>query len=116
MKVNFHYFFSRKVCLVKYSMGYVYMPGGFGTLDEFFEVITLIQTRRMPEFPIVLFGKKYWSGLFKWLETTVEKEGLISKGDRDLVTITDDVDEAVEVFLDHRRRVGVPKTLPSNLA
>lgn len=116
VKVNFHYFFSRKVCLAKYSMGYVYMPGGFGTLDEFFEVITLIQTRRIPEFPIVLFGKKYWSGLFKWIETTVEKEGLISKGDRDFVTITDDPGEAVEIFLEYRRRVGVPTTLPANLA
>jgi uncharacterized protein (TIGR00730 family) len=116
VKVNFHYFFTRKVCLVKYSMGFVYMPGGYGTLDECFEVITLIQTQRMQEFPIVLFGKKYWTGLFKWIENTVEPGGYISPGDRDLVTITDDPKEAVEVLMDYRRRVGVPKTLPSNLA
>jgi uncharacterized protein (TIGR00730 family) len=115
VKVDFHYFFSRKVCLVKYSMGYVYMPGGFGTLDEFFEVITLVQTQRMQQFPIVLYGKKYWSGLFKWVKSTLEPDGYISPGDCDLVTITDDPKEAVEVLLEYKRRVGPPKTLPGNL-
>jgi predicted Rossmann-fold nucleotide-binding protein len=60
--IYFHYFFSRKVCFVKYSVAFVFMPGGFGTLDEFFEVITLVQTRRIPRFPLILFGKAYWSG------------------------------------------------------
>src|SRR5438270_3459975 len=61
--IHFHYFFSRKVCFVKYSIGFVFMPGGFGTLDEFFEVITLIQTQRIPQFPMILFGKSHWQGL-----------------------------------------------------
>jgi uncharacterized protein (TIGR00730 family) len=115
VKVDFHYFFSRKVCLAKYSMGYVYMPGGFGTLDECFEVLTLVQTQRMQEFPIVLFGKKYWSGLFKWVKRTLEPDGFISPGDCDLVTITDDPKKAVEVLLEYKRRVGPPKTLPGHL-
>src|SRR5207302_294297 len=63
--IHFHYFFSRKVCFVKYSIGFVFMPGGFGTLDEFFEVITLIQTQRIPQFPMILFGKSHWQGLLK---------------------------------------------------
>jgi uncharacterized protein (TIGR00730 family) len=66
--INFHYFFARKVCFVKYSMGFVFMPGGFGTLDEFFEVLTLVQTRRISGFPIILFGRKYWRGLTRWMK------------------------------------------------
>ncbi len=110
--VNFHYFFARKVCLVKYSLGFVFMPGGFGTLDEFYEVLTLVQTRRIPHFPLILFGKSYWSGLRKWMVATLEADGLISKGDLDLVSITDDVDEAVGIILDYQRRVGPPPTVP----
>ena len=63
--LQFHYFFSRKVCFVKYSVGFIFMPGGFGTLDEFFEVLTLVQTQRIPEFPLILFGRDHWSGLIK---------------------------------------------------
>ena len=66
LPINFHYFFSRKVCLVKYSLGFVYMPGGFGTLDELFEVATLVQTKRIEPFPMILFGKKHWRGLLNW--------------------------------------------------
>src|SRR6202035_1452315 len=72
--IHFHYFFSRKVCFVKYSMGFVFMPGGFGTLDEFFEVLTLVQTHRISRFPLILFNKKYWRGLIKWMEVTLEKK------------------------------------------
>ena len=61
--IHFHYFFSRKVCFVKYSMGFVFMPGGLGTLDEFFEIITLVQTERIPRYPLILFGRNYWKGL-----------------------------------------------------
>src|SRR5581483_4590245 len=86
--VNFHYFFSRKVCFVKYSMGFVFMPGGFGTLDEFFEVLTLVQTQRIPEFPLILFGTKYWKGLLRWMSTTME-DRFISPGDMDLIRLTD---------------------------
>ena len=63
--MHFHYFFSRKVCFVKYSIGFIFMPGGFGTLDEFFEVLTLVQTRRIPRFPLILFGSRYWAGLLR---------------------------------------------------
>jgi uncharacterized protein (TIGR00730 family) len=110
--MHFHYFFSRKVCFVKYSIAFVYMPGGFGTLDEFFEVITLVQTRRIPRYPLILFGKAYWTGLLQWAKATLEKGKFISPGDLDLVTITDDPDEALKVILDYMRRVGPPEAAP----
>ena len=99
LPINFHYFFSRKVCLVKYSLGFVYMPGGFGTMDELFEVITLVQTHCLEKFPLILFGKKHWRGMINWARNTLEKEGFISPGDIELMTLTDDVDEAVELLL-----------------
>src|SRR5436853_211448 len=72
--IHFHYFFSRKVCFVKYSIAFVFMPGGFGTLDEFFEVITLVQTQRIPEFPLILFGSGYWNGLLRWMKSQMEEK------------------------------------------
>ena len=114
--VNFHYFFARKVCFVKYSMGFVYMPGGFGTLDEMFEVLTLVQTERITRFPLILFGKRYWSGLLRWMDTTMEDHQLISPGDLDLLRVTDDVDEAVQIICDYRREVGPPETVPKAFA
>ncbi len=113
--MHFHYFFSRKVCFVKYSIGFVFMPGGFGTLDEFFEVLTLVQTRRIPRFPLILFGSRYWAGLLKWMKTTLEKDGMISPGDRDLVLTTDDPHEVVDRILDYMRRVGPPEATPRGL-
>ncbi|MEW6161070.1 MAG: TIGR00730 family Rossman fold protein [Verrucomicrobiota bacterium] len=110
--IHFHYFFSRKVCFVKYSIAFVFMPGGFGTLDEFFEVLTLVQTHRINRFPLILFGTDYWAGLEKWMKSTLEKRGYISRGDLDLYTITDDPKEAVEIILDYLRRVGPPDTVP----
>jgi uncharacterized protein (TIGR00730 family) len=106
--INFHYFFARKVCFVKYSQGFVFMPGGFGTLDEFFEVITLVQTQRVQQLPIILFGSGYWSGLRDWMREEVEKGEFVSPGDLELATITDDVEQAVELILDYQRRVGTP--------
>src|SRR5262245_96876 len=83
--IHFHYFFSRKVCFVKYSIGFVFMPGGFGTLDEFFEVLTLVQTERIPRFPMILVGRRYWSGLLRWMEKSLaQKDQFISPGDMDL--------------------------------
>ena len=114
--VNFHYFFARKVCFVKYSMGFVFMPGGFGTLDEMFEVLTLVQTERITRFPLVLFGKRYWSGLLRWMDTALEDHQLISPGDLDLLRVTDDVDEAVQIICDYRREVGPPETVPKAFA
>jgi uncharacterized protein (TIGR00730 family) len=116
LPINFHYFFSRKVCFVKYSIGFIFMPGGFGTLDEFFEVITLVQTQRIPRFPLILFGKKYWKGLLSWMKTTLEKDGYISPGDLDLVIITDDPQEAVQAIVDYERRVGPPDLVPHAFA
>ena len=114
--INFHYFFSRKVCFVKYSAAFVFMPGGFGTLDEFFEVATLVQTQWVSRFPIILFGRKYWNGLLKWLKQQVEQPGYISPDDLDLCTVTDDPKEAVNVILDYLRRVGPPENLPKAFA
>jgi len=114
--LNFHYFFSRKVCFVKYSLGFIYMPGGFGTLDEFFEVATLVQTERIPQFPLILFGRSYWSGLLKWMEAQMrDKNDFISPGDLSLLTVTDDVDEVVRIILDYERRIGPPETIPRTL-
>ena len=94
--LHFHYFFARKVCFVKYSLGFIYMPGGFGTLDEFFEVLTLVQTERIPQFPLILFGSEHWKGLLALDESrTARTTRYISPGDLDLLKITDDADEAV---------------------
>ncbi|MCK1796039.1 TIGR00730 family Rossman fold protein [Streptomyces sp. XM4193] len=96
--VNFRYFFVRKTCFVKYSQGFVVLPGGLGTLDELFEALTLVQTRKVTRFPIVLYGTEYWEGLLGWLRNTVAKEGKIAPGDLDLLELTDDVDEAVSLL------------------
>ncbi len=114
--IHFHYFFSRKVCFVKYSLAFVFMPGGFGTLDEFFEVLTLVQTQRIPRFPLILFGRKYWKGLLDWMAATMGKGNYISPGDMDLVTITDDPQEAIKIILDYERRVGPPDIVPKAFA
>ena len=114
--IDFHYFFARKVCFVKYSVGFVFMPGGFGTLDEFFEVLTLVQTRRISRFPLILYGRAYWSGLIKWMRATLEKNSLISVGDLELIQIVDTPEEAIEIVLDYLRRVGPPDEIPPTLA
>jgi uncharacterized protein (TIGR00730 family) len=114
--IHFHYFFSRKVCFVKYSIGFVFMPGGFGTLDEFFEVATLVQTQRIPQFPLILFGKKYWKGLVRWMKQGLQDRGFISPGDLDLFTLTDDPHEAIEIILEYERRVGPPEVMPRAFA
>ncbi len=110
--IHFHYFFARKVCFAKYSLAFVFMPGGFGTLDEFAEVITLVQTQRIPRFPLILFGKKYWRGLLRWMKLDMMKPGYIGTNDLDLVQVTDDPLEAVKIILDYEREVGAPETIP----
>jgi hypothetical protein len=107
--INFHYFFSRKVCFVKYSIGFIFMPGGFGTLDELFELVTLVQTERIPLFPLIMIGSEYWQGLVRWLKTTVETRKYISPGDLDLFTLTDEPKDAIKIILDYKRRMEVPK-------
>jgi uncharacterized protein (TIGR00730 family) len=94
--VNFRYFFVRKTMFVKYARGFVVLPGGFGTLDELFEALTLVQTKKVTRFPIVLFGTEYWGGLASWVRHTLVAEGKASPADMELFHITDDVDDAVE--------------------
>jgi len=98
-KLNFDYFFVRKVMFVKYAQGFVVMPGGFGTLDEFFEAITLIQTHKSERFPIILVGSEFWSGLFDWIkDVLLKKNNNISKKDLDLFHLTDSVDDVLNIL------------------
>ena len=97
--INFDYFFVRKVMFVKYSQGFVVMPGGFGTLDELFEAITLIQTNKIDKFPIVLVGREFWSGLIDWVRTTLlDSFQNISAGDIDILQVVDTADEVIEIL------------------
>ena len=99
MGINFRYFFARKTMFVKYSQGFIAVPGGLGTLDELFEALTLVQTQKVTRFPIVLIGVDYWSGLLAWLRDTVLAEGKIAQKDLDMLVVTDDVDEAVALMV-----------------
>jgi uncharacterized protein (TIGR00730 family) len=105
--INFRYFFVRKTMFVKYAQGFVVMPGGFGTLDELFEALTLVQTQKVTRFPVVLFDRSYWGGLVDWLASTVLDRGAIKATDLTLFTVTDDVGEAVEVM-----RQGIAELAP----
>ncbi len=99
LSINFRYFFVRKTMFLKYSRGFVAFPGGFGTMDETFEALTLVQTGKVTQFPVILFGCAYWSGLLAWLRETVAVEGKVLTADLDLLSCTDDVDEAVELIV-----------------
>ncbi len=103
ISLDFRYFFVRKVMFVRYSMGYVCMPGGFGTLDEFFEALTLMQTNKIYPLPLVLFGKHFWEGLMDWIKTTLVEYETISKEDVNLIKITDDPEEVLEIMQAHRK-------------
>jgi uncharacterized protein (TIGR00730 family) len=96
--IAFRYFFVRKTMFVKYAQAFVILPGGFGTLDELFEALTLVQTRKVTRFPVVLFGSEYWSGLVGWIRDTMVPASTIHRSDLDLFTVTDDVDEVVRVI------------------
>ena len=102
--MEFRYFFVRKVMFVKYASGFVIFPGGFGTLDELFEALTLIQTGKVEHFPVVLYGKDYWDGLMDWIRERPLFEEKISPEDLNLLTVTSDIDEACEVMTQHRQR------------
>ena len=97
--VNFRYFFVRKTMFIKYSSAFIIFPGGFGTLDELFEAVTLIQTGKISQFPVILFGTHYWAGLLRWLRSRVAGEKKISPGDHDLLIVTDDPAEAAEAVV-----------------
>jgi uncharacterized protein (TIGR00730 family) len=102
--LDFRYFFVRKVMFVKYSMGYVCMPGGFGTLDEFFESLTLVQTNKIYKIPIILFGVEFWSGLLDWMKDKLLSHSTVSEEDFDLILLTDSVDEVVAAMNNHREQ------------
>ena len=102
ISLDYRYFFVRKVMFVKHSMGYVIMPGGFGTLDEFFEALTLMQTEKIFPMPLILFGVEFWQGLIDWLKATMVPNGTISESDFDYIKLTDDIDEVVSVMVKHR--------------
>ena len=98
--INFRYFFVRKTMFIKYSNAFVIFPGGFGTLDEAFEALTLIQTGKIYQFPVIMFGRHYWAGLIRWLQSRVLGEGKISPGDLDLILLTDDPQEACAAIVE----------------
>jgi uncharacterized protein (TIGR00730 family) len=102
LAINFRYFFARKTMFVKYAQGFVVLPGGFGTLDELFEALVLVQTHKVTSFPIVLLGREYWQGLLDWISGPVLARGMISPPDVELLNVTDDVDEAVDMLVDSR--------------
>ena len=95
--VNFRYFFARKTMFVKYSQGFIVMPGGFGTMDELFEAITLVQTGKIESFPVVLVGHGYWDGLIDWVRSTMAGAGMVGPEDVDLLSVVDGVEEAVDL-------------------
>ena len=98
--LNFDYFFARKVMFVKYSQAFVVMPGGFGTLDELFEAITLVQTKKIDRFPIILFGKDFWAGLMDWIENTLKSTGKIGPNDTDLIHLADNTEDVITIIED----------------
>src|SRR3954470_11972015 len=96
--LNFRYFFARKTMFVKYAQAFIVMPGGFGTMDELFEALTLVQTGKVTSFPVVLYDSSYWSGLIDWLKSTMLHEGKINAADVDLIQVCDDVDEVIDII------------------
>ncbi len=105
--LDFKFFFVRKTMFIKYAIGFVVFPGGFGTLDELFEALTLIQTGKVTDFPVVLFGRDYWGGLMDWMMEHLLAEGMISPGDEARYIVTDDPAEAVNVIMESRKRRGI---------
>jgi uncharacterized protein (TIGR00730 family) len=111
--LEFRYFFTRKTMFVKYAQGFIVLPGGFGTFDELFEALTLVQTRKVTSFPIVLVGSDYWCGLVDWIRDTVLADGKVSPPDLDMLQVTDDVGEAVHIVLEaQRHRAAAAADLP----
>jgi len=98
--LNFRYFFIRKVMFIRYAIGYVIFPGGFGTMDELFEALTLIQTDKIRPFPVIMMGRDYWAGLLDWIDNAVLKEDKITQEDRSVIKITDSIEEVVEIIKD----------------
>ena len=119
--LNFRYFFARKTMFLKYSQAFIALPGGFGTMDEVFEVLCMVQTKKVTNFPIVLIGTDFWSGLVDWMVNQQLKRGLISPGDEQLFLVTDSVDEAIEHIVEKHKvmtdeRLGPPQAQPEQPA
>jgi len=108
--LNFRYFFARKTMFLKYAQGFIVLPGGFGTLDELFEALTLVQTQKVTSFPIVLVGTTYWSGLVDWVRHTALADGKVSQQDLAMLRVTDDVEEAVAAMVEARRHHQDPQS------
>jgi len=104
--VNFRYFFARKTMFVKYAQGFIVLPGGLGTLDELFEAMVLVQTRKVTSFPIVLIGTAFWEPMLQWLRTTLVSEGMMAEADLDLVQVVDDAERAVDLIVEGAARNG----------
>src|SRR5690606_5914604 len=104
--INFRYFFARKTMFLKYAQGFIVMPGGFGTFDELFEAVTLVQTHKVTQFPLVLVGTSYWGGLMDWLRTSVLEHGTISEADLDIIYLTDDPAEAVRHVVERAHQIA----------
>jgi uncharacterized protein (TIGR00730 family) len=113
VSINFRYFFVRKTMFVKYSEAFIIFPGGFGTMDELFEALTLIQTGKIRNFPVVLFGSAYWGGMLTWIRDVMLAEGKVSADDLDLLVVTDSPAEAVRVVLEAERREAEQETEPT---
>jgi len=112
IKVEFRYFFVRKLMFVKYAVGYVIFPGGFGTMDELFEALTLIQTKKIRSFPVILVGRQYWAGMVDWMRTAVQGMGNIDAGDLDLFHVVEEPEEVCEIIF--RRYKDRTATFPSD--
>jgi uncharacterized protein (TIGR00730 family) len=110
INLSFRYFFVRKLMFVKYSTGFVIFPGGFGTMDELFEALTLVQTKKVEGFPIVLYGKAYWQGLIDWMQNTLVQRGAISEEDAAIFHVVDDTADIVRIFMQYSATSS--KTLP----
>lgn len=116
VRLEFRYFFVRKVMFVKYATGFVFFPGGFGTLDELFEVITLIQTGRLEHVPVVLYGSEYWSGLTAWLDDFPLQKGYFAESDRRIYTISDDIEEIARIMIEAARNANdLPEPTPTSV-
>jgi uncharacterized protein (TIGR00730 family) len=114
--LKFKYFFVRKMMFVKYSLGFIIFPGGFGTLDELFEALTLIQTKKIRNFPVVLFGSAYWEGLLGWIRDFALKEGKVTEKDLKLLHVTDSPAEVVQIIVDSQDSLRLDNSLISEIA
>jgi len=103
--IHFRYFFVRKLMFVKYSMAFIIFPGGFGTMDEMFEALTLVQTKKIDTFPIILIGKDYWRGLVEWFRSSLLKNSAVDPGDMDIFSLVDDIEDVCSIMRQHRKSI-----------